>query len=129
MNRKGRYLFEALVYAAVYYVIGRIFWPSQHSPVAAIPSALAWGLIVRALATRREYLESQGKEPYRPIFYFGTGLVGLGLCVASWLSSTPRPTGLELFGLLAGIAVCAWVLAHGFTVARRSRAEGVGSGT
>ena len=125
----GGFLLGWLTYATAYLVIGLVLWPNHHSSLPAVVQALVWGLIMQALLTRRERLKALGREPYAPAFYIGTGLAGVGLWGWRWRSVPPFPTGVELFVMLGGFALCLWILGHGLSVARHRRAQRVGPGT
>ena len=84
---------------------------------------------MQALLTRRERLKALGSEPYPPAFYVGTGLTGVGLWGWRWRSVPPFPTGVELFVMLGGFALCFWILGYGLIVARHHHAQRVGPGT
>jgi hypothetical protein len=123
-----RYLLGSLFYAALYYLINLILWPARRSPATTILIAVLWGLIMQAFVTRGDRRRREGKERYAPVFYVGSGVLGLGLCGGCWLSATPRATGIALFGLLAGTAFSLYLLAYGVMVTRRIRARGAASG-
>ena len=125
----GRFLLGWLTYATAYFVIGLVFWPKDHSSLPAVVQSLVWGLIMQSLLTRRERLEALGREPYPPAFYIGAGLAGIGLCAWRWRSVPPLPTGVELFVMLGGVALCLWILGYGLSLARHHRAQRVGPGT
>jgi hypothetical protein len=125
MDPLSRFLIGSLFNAALYYVLGRVLWPSEHSVLGAVAPALLWGLLMRALTTRRERLKGDGKEPYPLRVYALAGLLGLGLCFACWRTFAPHPTGAESFGLLGGIALSLYAIGCAFTLARRRRARAV----
>lgn len=127
MKPIGRYLVGAFAAAALYYAISRVLWTSDRSPVAAILPAVAFGLIVEALYTQRVRSTNHRAEPYPPTFYSLAGLSGLAASFAFRAGVTPGPTGLELFGLLGGIALSLYLLGCGFTMAWRRSAQRVGS--
>ncbi len=125
MNPIVRYLTGSLVYAAVYYLVGRILWSEPGSAVPAILRALTWGLVIQALFMRAELLKKKGKQPYAPMFYFVAAVAFLCVAAFCWFGSSTRPRGVELLVPLIAIGLAVLMAYGGVQAAQRSRGRGV----
>ena len=102
MDPVSRFLIGSLFNAALYYLLGRVLWPSMQYAVGAIPFALVWGLGFQGFPLAESSSRAGGRSRTHSRFYVMAGLLGLGLCFACWRTFSPHPTAADRSDCSAG---------------------------